>query len=157
MRAQSLSISEISQRTGIKRTTIWATIKEFEKPAKRSDPSRYARWRKGNQRTGARPPYGFCILQGEVVPEPREYPTLLVIHRLWKRGAERMDILAELDERGLKSRTGNDWSYGVIRFIIERFESKGIVEKNKKLVLSAEFLEGIVLPTKSTKSKRRPK
>ena len=157
LQAQSLSISEISLKTGIKRTAIWDTLKKFEKPVKRSDPSRYARWRKGHQRTGARPPYGFSILEGDVVPEPKEYSTLLVIYRLWKQGAERMDILLRLEELGLKSRTGRAWSYGVIRLILERFVSLAIVEVSGKLILSDKFLKGILFPTKATKSNRRVK
>lgn len=61
-----------------------------------------------------------------------------------------MSILAHLKDRGAKSRTGREWSYGIIRTIIERFEAKAIVQKNGKLILSEQFLKGIILQTKSS-------
>ncbi|AHI06560.1 hypothetical protein BDW_10300 [Bdellovibrio bacteriovorus W] len=150
----NLSLSEISNHTSLKRTTIWKAKKLQKRPIRVSNAVPYDRWRKGHKRTGARPPYGFCFLLGEVVPEPKEYPTLLLLHKLWNNDESRMSILNKLEERGLKSRTGKAWSYGVIKSIIKRFEADAIVLRQGKLHLSDDFLKGIILPNNKTKKKR---
>jgi len=62
-----------------------------------------------------------------------------------------MSILAALSERGLRSRTGKDWSYGVIKAIVRRIDSGAIVLRSGKLVLSEDFLKGMSSPPKTTK------
>ena len=34
---------------------------------------------------GALPYFGFCYFEGRIVADPREFPTLKLIHRLWKQ------------------------------------------------------------------------
>ncbi len=150
-----MSLVEIALETGFKKTTIWEAIK-LHKPVREVRPAvSYERWRKGHQRTGARPPYGFCFLLGEVVPEPKEYATLMAIYRLWNSDHSITSILARLEAQGSKSRTGKKWSYGVIRVIVERIEAEAIVLQGRKLVLSEQFLKGIVLPKKSLQKRKR--
>ncbi|AHI06565.1 hypothetical protein BDW_10325 [Bdellovibrio bacteriovorus W] len=153
----NLSIAEISDSTGFKKTMIWESLKLQQKPKEALKIVLYDRWRKGHQRTGARPPYGFCFLLGEVVPEPKEYPTLLLLHKLWNNNESIMSILKRLEVRGLKSRTGKAWSYGVIQSIIKRFEAEAIVLRQGKLCLSEDFLKGIILPSDKAKKKRGAK
>lgn len=68
-----------------------------------------------------------------------------------------MSILAALSERSLKSRTGKDWSYGVIRMIVRRIDSSAIVLRSGKLVLSEDFLKGMSSPPKAIKKTRKRK
>lgn len=154
LQQRNLSISEIADQTGLKRTAVWAALKEQQKDLTSKEPVPYARWRKGHKRTGARPPYGFCLLQGEVVRDPKEYPTLLLIHNLWTRGNDIMSILSALSDRGLKSRTNKEWSYGVIKSIGQRIESGAIVLQSGKLMLSESFLKGISSASKASTKKR---
>lgn len=154
LQQRNLSISEIADQTGLKRTAIWAALKDQQKDLNSKELVPYARWRKGHRRTGARPPYGFCLIQGEVERDPKEYPTLLLIHNLWTRGSEIMSILGALRTKNLKSRTGREWSYGVIKAIGKRFDSGAIVLRSGKLILSEDFLKGIALsPKKKSKKK----
>ena len=127
LQESNLSIADICDHTGFKRTTIWEAQKLQKRPVKTPNAVPYDRWRKGHKRTGARPTYGFCFLLGEVVPESKEYPTLLLIYKLWNCDESTMSILKSLEERDLKSRTGKEWSYGVIKSIINRFEADVIV------------------------------
>lgn len=70
---------------------------------------------------GARPYYGFTYLEGEIVKDPKEYPTLLLIHDLWKEGKANYQIVRELRARELRSRTGRIWSWAAIQIIVHRF------------------------------------
>lgn len=145
---EGLTITEIAEQTGLKRTSIWKALNAKDDAARDIKQVPYERWRKGHKRTGARPPYGFCFLQGEVVRDPKDYPTLVLIHGLCTRGSEIMSILASLNAKNLKSRTGREWSYGVIKAIGKRFDSGVIVPRSGKLVLSEDFLKGIALSPK---------
>lgn len=67
-----------------------------------------------------------------------------------------MSILAALSDKSLKSRTGREWSYGVIKAIVKRIDSGAIVLRAGKLVLSEAFLEGMSSQSNtSTKKKKR--
>lgn len=154
---KGLSITEIANQTGLKRTAIWKSLKPKRDELRPRQSAPYERWRKGHKRTGARPPYGFCFLQGEIVREPKEYPTLLLIHALWTQGEGISDILRDLKGRGLKSRTGKVWNYGVIKMTIGRMKSGAIVEKDGDLFLSEDFLKVMALPPKSQRRSRKEK
>ena len=150
-----LSITEIAEQTGLKRTAIWKALKAHQEDLHPKKAVPYERWRKGHKRTGARPPYGFCFLQGEVVREPKEYPTLLVIYKLWTQGGSIMSILGALTSKGMKSRTGKDWSYGVIKSIVRRIDSGAIIYQFGKLALSESFLSGMCLQPKNKSNQKK--
>lgn len=76
---------------------------------------------------GARPYYGFCYFEGEIVKDPREYPTLVLIHDFWKEGKTIHQIVKELNCRSLTSRTGRKWSWAAVSNIVTRFSS-GLVK-----------------------------
>lgn len=61
-----------------------------------------------------------------------------------------MSILGALSEKGVKSRMGKDWSYGVIKAIVQRIDSGAIIHQSGKLQLSEKFLSGMCLQPKST-------
>jgi hypothetical protein len=78
-------------------------------------------------KTQARPPYGFCFLDGEITKDTREYPVLLLIHSRWKSGQNANAITNRLSDRRIKSRLGKEWSWRAVRNIVQRFEQKKII------------------------------
>lgn len=79
------------------------------------------RSRRGKQ--GAKPFYGFCYFEGEIIKNPIEYSNLKMIFSFWREGKSAHQIVNDLNSRGLKSRTGKRWSWAAIKNIVERFES----------------------------------
>lgn len=149
-----MSITDISARTGIKRHTVWRTIKRLKKEADSEVSVLYDRWRKGKKRTGARPPFGFCILEGELVRDPKEYPTLLLIFSLWTKGTSVTSIVNLLEEKGLRSRTGKEWSYRVVQSITKRIDSKELEMTKGKIWFSEKYLKGTKV-NKSVKTQNK--
>ncbi|WP_168196564.1 helix-turn-helix domain-containing protein [Bdellovibrio sp. ZAP7] len=145
---QGMSITDISARTGIKRHTVWKTIKRLKKESNSEVSVPYDRWRKGKKRTGARPPFGFCILEGELVRDPKEYPTLLLIFDLWSKGMSVTSIVNLLGEKGLRSRTGKEWSYRVVQSITKRIDAKELEMIKGRIWFSEKYLK----ETKANKS-----
>lgn len=118
--AKGLSISDISDQTGIKRGAIWRELKKHQKTLRSQDPVPFSRWRKGRGKTKARPPFGFSYLEGEVIRDPREYPQLKLILGLWNREISLSDLQRTLAEKKIKSRTGKAWSYNVLKAAVTR-------------------------------------
>lgn len=148
-----MSVTDISARTGIKRHTVWKTIKRLRKESESEVSVPYGRWRKGKKRTGARPPFGFCILEGELVRDPKEYRTLLLIFNLWTKGMSITSIVNLLGEKGLRSRTGKEWSYRVVQSITKRIDSKELEMTKGKIWFSERYLKA----SDSSKSIRNQK
>ena len=124
---KGLSITDIANQTGLKRTSIWSSLQAHKKELRPQTPVPFDRWRKRTGKVNARPPYGFSFFQGEIIKDPKEYPILQLIQNLWKQGMSIGSIMLKLDERGSKSRMNKPWSYNVIKSIIKRSKN-GITE-----------------------------
>lgn len=125
---QGLSISDIADQTGLKRHSIWKALKANKEHLRNQTPVPFERWRQGHGKMNARPPFGYCYFQGEIIRDPKEYPTLLLIRSLWKQGMSISSIVRDLDGKRIQSRMKKPWSYNVIKATIGRFE-RGIYEK----------------------------
>jgi hypothetical protein len=123
-----LSVSDIADQTGYRRTAIWKCLNDQQKLLRPQAPVSFDRWRKGRGKTRARPPYGFCFFDGEVVKNPSEYPTLLLIKKLRGRDLSITAIVEALAKKSFRSRMGKPWSYNVIKAIVGRIEN-GTIER----------------------------
>jgi hypothetical protein len=132
---QGLSLREIADRTGFPKTKIPTELIKGGvalRPTRVS--TRAGLWR-ARGKAHVRPPYGFCFLEGRFTKEPREYPVLLLIHRLWKSGENANSIAVTLNGKRHRSRMGREWSWNSVRNIIERFEKGQIVVEGGKCEL----------------------
>lgn len=68
-------------------------------------------------------PYGFCLINGQLVEDPKEMAIIQVIKDLWRSGMSQMAICRELNNRGLKPRIAGKWSQPTVRLIIERYKN----------------------------------
>ena len=83
--------------------------------------------RKTAGKQAALPYFGFCYFEGRIVPDPREFPTLKRIHRLWKNRRTIHQITQELNRSKILSRKGRPWSWAAVQNIVRRFEDKKLV------------------------------
>ena len=81
--------------------------------------------RRRQSRPGAgSPPYGYCIADGSLVPDPAEQAALVRIAELRASGATLREIARELDSNGHKPKRGQRWHPESVRRIVERLEPK---------------------------------
>jgi DNA invertase Pin-like site-specific DNA recombinase len=81
--------------------------------------------RRRQSRPGAgSPPYGYCIADGSLVPDPAEQAALVRIAELRASGATLREIARELDYTGHKPKRGQRWHPESVRRIVERLEPK---------------------------------
>lgn len=75
----------------------------------------------------ALPYFGFCYFEGKIIKDPREFPVLQRIHRLWSQKKTIHQINLELNRAKILSRTGKTWSWAAIQNIVARFENKQVI------------------------------
>ena len=120
---KGLSITDIANQTGLKRGSIWNSLRANRESLRPQVSVPFERWRKGHGKVRNKPPFGYCFFQGELVKDTREYPTVLFIESLWKQGKKVGEIVRELNGKGYRSRMIRAWGYGVVKGIIKRLEN----------------------------------
>ncbi len=129
---KGLSITDIHKQTGIPRSSIHASLRVNRDVLRPPEKVPFERWRRGNPNPRRHPPYGFCWYNGKLVEDPREYPTVQLIHDLWKQGRTVGEIVRYLNEKGYRSRLGRDWGYGVVKGIKRRLNLNSRTQELKK-------------------------
>lgn len=129
---QGLSLREIQAQVGISKTTIRRTLINGGVRLRESHPKANLEFWKAKGKQAAAPPYGFCYFQGQITPHPKEYETLLLIHKLSQNGINSNAIATELNRRRIPSRMAKLWSWNAIKNIVDRLKKKQIVFSERK-------------------------
>lgn len=125
-----LSLKEVSERTGVPKSTIRQTliengiaIRDFKNGSgKKHDLTKVRR--SGNT------PFGYTYLEGQLVVDPKEYKVVLDIYRQWTSGKSYRAIARDLNDRGEPTRFGKSWKHEVIKNITQNHEDK--LKKDKR-------------------------
>lgn len=127
MYSKGMSLSDISNQLGMSKNGVRSSLlragQELRNPAPKVTHKRLLK--SGKQ--AALPYYGFCYFEGKIVKDPREFPTLQKIHRLWSQGRTIHQINLELNRAKLPSRKGKTWSWAALQNIVARFENKQVI------------------------------
>ena len=123
---KGLSLRDIAKHTGKCKTMVRSHLLKAGIDLRPKEPtSVHQSWREpGKQRI--RPYYGFCYFQGKVVPDPREYDNLLLIHRLWRQGNNPNRIADTLNKKKVLGRKSAGWNRNSVVLVLKRFE-QGII------------------------------
>jgi len=68
------------------------------------------RKREKGERVGGRPRYGWTVLNGDLVPEPKEQEAIARMRALQAKGYTTREIVRALKEEGIKTRRGTDFT-----------------------------------------------
>jgi len=68
------------------------------------------RKRERGERIGGRPRYGWTVIDGELVPEPKEQEAIAKMKTLQAKGYTTREIVQSLKAEGIKTRRGTDFS-----------------------------------------------
>ena len=67
-------------------------------------------------------PYGYAYLEGKLVVDPKEYKTVLEIHRQRQKMKSDRAIARYLNDQKITTRAGKKWTNEIIKRIIDRHE-----------------------------------
>ncbi len=67
-------------------------------------------------------PYGYCLVAGQLHPDPREQVTLQLIIKWWQEGLSHCAITKSLNKKNIKPRKAKEWSQPTVGFIIKRHQ-----------------------------------
>lgn len=65
-----------------------------------------------------------------MIPDPKEFVNLQLIHELWKTGTNPNRISDNLNAKKIRPRCAQKWNRNSIVKIINRFENKSVILKS---------------------------
>lgn len=119
------SLRDIAREYGCSRHKVYSQVKKAGVKL-RENSAQATPNRKNGVKQNVLPYYGFCYFEGRITPDPREFPALKLIHRLWKDQRTIHQITLELNRVKIPSRQRKQWSWAAVKNIVQRFE-QGIV------------------------------
>ena len=85
--------------------------------------------------SGGRPPYGYHWVDKTLVPNLDEAPIRKLAYELFLEHGHKLTVAKELNKRGFRTRSGNNWGYTSIHNILVDTTAKGIREVNKRIAV----------------------
>ena len=67
-------------------------------------------------------PYGYCVVEGRLVEDPKEASVVRLILEWWRQGMSHCAITRRLNDQRIKPRKAAKWSQPTVGFIIKRHE-----------------------------------
>jgi site-specific DNA recombinase len=90
---------------------------ESENIAQRTAMGRYATAREGGY-AGGKPPLGYKAVDGKLIVVPEEAEIVRLVFELRSQGGTLMGITKELNDRGYRSKKGNEFKHSAIQTIL---------------------------------------
>lgn len=69
-------------------------------------------------------PYGYCLIEGKLVVDPKEHAIVQMIERSWHKGMSHRAIAKQLNGLKLKPRRASSWSQTLVSSIIKRLSNQ---------------------------------
>jgi hypothetical protein len=113
--AEGHSLHSISRDLEVSRTLV-------RKAIARSDVDHRAREKRKNGYERGAPPYGYALVGGRLVEDPKEQQIVRRILALWNSGKTFHAIAETLNRQKIRPRTARTWKYATIQKIIRRQE-----------------------------------
>jgi site-specific DNA recombinase len=66
------------------------------------------------------PPYGYVVVGGKLVENPKEQQLVQRVLTQWRSGKSFNAIAKTLNGQGVRTRSGKIWEHSIVRSIIQR-------------------------------------
>ena len=126
---KGLSLRDIEKRCGYSKTKVRDVLISAQIPLRKLAGETRRAVQGTRAKKNAKPPYGFCYFEGQVVVHPKEYPNLLAIIGRWKAHHSLNSIATWLNVKRVPSPMGKSWSWNSISNIIQRIKTGHLIEK----------------------------
>lgn len=122
------SLREIAKQMSLSKTKVRDQLLLMKVPLRIIELGNYKASQSQLGKKNVKPPYGFVYFEGKVVKHPKEYPHLLQIISLWKKGKALNSIATKMNRLKVPSPMGKLWSFNTIDSIIKRIKSGRLVQ-----------------------------
>ena len=121
------SLRDIAKESGVSKNGIRSTLLRAGITLRESVAQSTNKRDSSTGKSGAKPYFGFCYFEGQIIKDPREFPTLKLIYRRFEQDRTIHEITTELNREKITSRTGKKWSWAAVQNIVQRFKDKKII------------------------------
>lgn len=129
------SLREIAKQLSLSKTAVRDMLVLMKVPLRTIEFGNHKASQFQLGKKNVKPPYGFAYFEGKVVKHPKEYPHLLQIISLWKKGTALNSIAKKMNEQKVPSPMGKLWSFNSIDNIIKRIKSGHLVQNGDQYEL----------------------
>ena len=110
------SLNEISQALEVPRSSLRDALVRSG-----VDLRPQGKWQNGHVR--GVPPYGYAVVAGKLVENPKEQQIVQRVLTQWRSGKSFNAIAKTLNGQGVRTRSGKSWEHSIIRSIVQRNKS----------------------------------
>jgi DNA invertase Pin-like site-specific DNA recombinase len=128
---QGLSLSEVAKQTGFAKTSVRVALTSTGIPLRKNKLPKKLSLERQIAVKGGRVPYGHAYLEGKLLVDPKEYKIVLNIYRQRQKAQSYRAIARYLNDQGITTRAGKEWTNEIIKRIIDRHECDLKSAKNK--------------------------
>ena len=118
--ASGLSLNDISEQTGIARSTLRDAFKKHQIPIRTKRQTIKGEKLGKDFKCAGHPPFGYAYLDGKLIVDPNEQLIIRKILKLRQSGMSLRAIADELNYQKVSTRTGKAWYLSFVKTIIDR-------------------------------------
>lgn len=121
------SLRDIAKDVGASKNGIRSILLKRKIPLRENITHATNKRKLNSGKNSARPYFGFCYFEGQIIKDPREFPTLKLIYNRFNHNRTIHEITTELNQKKIPSRSGKKWSWAAIQNIVQRFKDKKVL------------------------------
>lgn len=117
------SLLYISERLNISRWKARTLLQERETPLRSQVVDPKTKTKKPMDLSPKVAPYGYCLIDGKLVSDPKEQSIIQIIERHWRNGMSHRAITKKLNGQKFRPRRAKTWSQALVSSIIKRLQN----------------------------------
>lgn len=118
--ASGLSLNDISEQTGMARSTLRDAFKKHKIPIRTKKQTIKGEKLGKDFKCAGHPPFGHAYLDGKLIVDPKEQLIIRKILKLRQSGMSLRAIAEELNNQKIPTRSGKNWYLSFVKTIIDR-------------------------------------
>ena len=120
MYGSGASLAAIASELDVAKTAVRKTLIDNGVPLRSHSNSQLATYKSAKSRSIKTAPYGYCLVGGRLVEDPREIAVVHMMLAWWRSGQSLGAIARRLNIQKIKPRKAANWSQPTIGFIVQR-------------------------------------
>ena len=121
---EGLSLRAIATELNVSKTAVRANLLRAGIPLRTHSNNQLITSPLPKLRSVKTAPYGYCLVKGKLLEDPREMANVRLMISWWNQGQSLGAIARRLNDQKIKPRKATHWSQPTVGFIIQRQKQK---------------------------------